>query len=131
MIAVLDSDFIIDFFKNKESAVKKMESLESGNAMLFTTVFNYHEVIKGFIKAQINGKEAFAELFFSSIGVLPYGRQEAKKAAQIEAELESRGEKISAFDTLIAAIAICRGAVLITRNTRHFSRIKGLKTESW
>ena len=32
---------------------------------------------------------------------------------------------------LIAARAIVAGAILVTNNTRHFSRVRGLKLENW
>jgi tRNA(fMet)-specific endonuclease VapC len=35
------------------------------------------------------------------------------------------------MDMLIAAAALSRGAILVTHNTKHFSRIKGLKIEDW
>jgi len=32
---------------------------------------------------------------------------------------------------LIAASAISSGAILVTHNIKHFSRIKGIKVEDW
>jgi len=32
---------------------------------------------------------------------------------------------------LIAAVSISAGAVLVTHNIKHFSRITGLKVEDW
>jgi predicted phosphodiesterase len=35
------------------------------------------------------------------------------------------------YDTLIAGHAVALGAILITSNTREFSRVRGLKLENW
>jgi len=38
---------------------------------------------------------------------------------------------IGNMDMLIAAAALSSGAVLVTRNTAHFSKITGLKFADW
>jgi tRNA(fMet)-specific endonuclease VapC len=35
------------------------------------------------------------------------------------------------MDTLVAAHARSLGATLVTNNERHFSKVRGLKLESW
>ena len=39
--------------------------------------------------------------------------------------------RIGDFDEMIAAHALALDAVLVTDNTRHFSRVSGLKIENW
>ena len=51
--------------------------------------------------------------------------------AVIRADLEMRGELISANDLLIAAQAVALEMVVVTDNTREFARIAGLKIENW
>jgi predicted nucleic acid-binding protein len=55
----------------------------------------------------------------------------AEKAAKIQAELRKKGKEIGHTDTLIAGIAIASNLELITNNTEHFKRIKGLKIANW
>ena len=57
--------------------------------------------------------------------------EDAREAGEIRAWLESRGEPIGPYDTLIAAQARRRGATLVTLNTREFERVPGLKIEDW
>jgi tRNA(fMet)-specific endonuclease VapC len=38
---------------------------------------------------------------------------------------------IGTDDTLIAGTALAHGATLVTRNSKEFSRIQGLKLEDW
>jgi tRNA(fMet)-specific endonuclease VapC len=55
----------------------------------------------------------------------------AKIAADIQAYLRKKGTEIGHTDTLIAGIAITSDLQLITNNTNHFKRIKGLKIDNW
>lgn len=50
---------------------------------------------------------------------------------QISSELESKGEPVGEFDALIASIALAHSERIITRNVKHFSRVKGLEIEKW
>ena len=50
---------------------------------------------------------------------------------RIRHELESRGVPIGAMDLLLAAQAAALGAVLVSNNTAHFSRVSGLVSENW
>jgi tRNA(fMet)-specific endonuclease VapC len=49
----------------------------------------------------------------------------------LKAGLERRGERVDDFDLAIAAHAIAHDAVVVTRNTRHFLRIRSLRVEDW
>ena len=50
---------------------------------------------------------------------------------EIRAELEAEGQPIGPNDLLIAAHAYALGAVLVTANTKEFTRIRGLTVENW
>lgn len=49
----------------------------------------------------------------------------------ISADLVKNGKKIDDADLLIASIVLANKGVLVTNNIKHFSRISGLKLESW
>jgi len=63
--------------------------------------------------------------------IIPFGEKEAEESAKVRAELESIGKPIGAYDTLIAGTAISSNFVLVTHNTKEFSRVKKLKQEDW
>lgn len=54
-----------------------------------------------------------------------------KRAAEIQAALRAKGLEIGHTDTLIAGTAMASELQLITNNTNHFKRIKGLELEHW
>ncbi len=71
------------------------------------------------------------EQFISSAETLDLDLKAEKKAGEIYANLRSNGELISDADILIAAIVIANDSILVTNNTKHFSRIEGLEFENW
>ncbi len=55
----------------------------------------------------------------------------SRSFGRIKADLERRGQPIGDFDASIVAHALAVDAVVVTRNVRHFSRIRGLGVEDW
>lgn len=53
------------------------------------------------------------------------------RAAELFETLRASGNLIENMDLLIAATALQHDATLITNNTKHFSRIEGLRLEDW
>lgn len=62
---------------------------------------------------------------------LPFDVEDALRAAEIRAGLKSLGTPIGPYDTLLAGQALARDLTLVTRNTREFSRVEGLRLENW
>ena len=67
----------------------------------------------------------------AGIQQVPSDREAALESARIRIDLEARGLLIGPMDLLIAGTAVSRGAVLVTNNTKEFSRIKGLRLSDW
>ncbi|UBF29813.1 type II toxin-antitoxin system VapC family toxin (plasmid) [Kovacikia minuta CCNUW1] len=64
---------------------------------------------------------------FASAPVLPFDAE----AIAIFDELRGQKVRVSTMDLRIAAIAISRNLVLLTRNVSDFNKILGLVTEDW
>jgi tRNA(fMet)-specific endonuclease VapC len=61
----------------------------------------------------------------------PWTDDVSARFGEIKASLERRGERIEDFDVAIAAHAATHGAVLVTANRAHMSRVPGLEIEDW
>ena len=63
--------------------------------------------------------------------VLPYDEKCAEHYGEIRADLKNRDCLIDGMDLLISAHARAKDLVLVTSNTKHFQRVKGLTIEDW
>ncbi len=84
-------------------------------------------VIKGGNTAQRRKLQSLEQL----LTVESFTREDARRYATLRHQLESRGQGIGPFDTLIAAQALRLGATVVTRNVREFGRVTGLLVENW
>jgi tRNA(fMet)-specific endonuclease VapC len=55
----------------------------------------------------------------------------AAHAGRLRAHLAALGQPIGPYDLLISGIALSHNLTLVTRNTREFERVPGLKIENW
>lgn len=71
-------------------------------------------------------RAAFAEALLDLVPVLPFGVPEARRHAQLWAELLAAGTMIGPHALLIAATALARGYSVATVSQREFERVAGL-----
>jgi tRNA(fMet)-specific endonuclease VapC len=70
-------------------------------------------------------------LFLSPYKIVGFDQKTAKIYASIRAGLERKGQLIGQNDIVIVATTLAHSAILVTNNTKEFSRIDGLKIEDW
>ncbi len=125
---LLDTTFLIDLANGiKETKPYLQEQL------LFTTSINMFEFVRGLYLKKIP-KNKYLEIMelFELIRMLPLDDAGIIKSAEISAVLYNKGIPIDDGDCLIAGIALSRGiTTIVTRNTDHFERIKGIKVEKY
>lgn len=71
------------------------------------------------------------KLFFEPLSSLPFDDKCAEEYGVIRTDLSSQGKIIGPNDLMIAATAKAHDAVLVSHNTKEFSRITGLRLEDW
>ncbi|MCF6318909.1 MAG: type II toxin-antitoxin system VapC family toxin [Proteobacteria bacterium] len=73
--------------------------------------------------------------FFAPLNSLPFDDTSAEEYGKIRADLSRQGQPIGRLigpnDLLIASIAKAFDVILVTNNTREFSRISGLRLVDW
>ncbi|MBT2326982.1 DNA-binding protein [Variovorax paradoxus] len=65
------------------------------------------------------------------LAVVPWPQEAAQHYAEIRLDLKKRGAQLGAADLMIAAHARAMDAIMVTNNTKDFSRVKGLQVENW
>lgn len=126
---VLDSTVLIDIFKGNKSVIP----IISSNQQFYTTQINMYEVIRGLFLKNIS-PEKFAQILELSehIRVLPLDDNSIIKSAAISSDLMKKGIAIEDCDCLTAGITLANGIkTIVTRNIKHFERIKDLTVETY
>ena len=104
----------------------------------WTTVVTFQEQTKGWLAAihhahtepqLLRGYQALFELLksFRTLNVLPFD----VSALAIFRDLKSQQLGVGTHDLRIAAIALARGAKVITQNLKDFEKVPGLLVEDW
>ena len=120
-MACLDTCFIIDILRNNKEAILIKERIEKGS-----------ELIRGLESIHLKEGEKYKiENFIRSVTTFPLDKKSAIKAGEIELELIRNGQKTSIEDVMIAAIVITNNESLITKNEKHFEKIKDLEIENY
>lgn len=71
------------------------------------------------------------DAFAANVSVMPFDEACAGVFGRIAAELADKGAPIGEFDVLIAAHAMALDLTLVTNNTKHFKRVRGLEIANW
>lgn len=90
------------------------------------------ELLFGAAKSQ-HGPQTLARLqqFLAPYASLPFDDAAAAVYGPLRADLERRGTPIGPNDLMIASIAVSANLILVTNNTREFSRVQNLALVNW
>jgi tRNA(fMet)-specific endonuclease VapC len=96
----------------------------------------WHELIYGCARLPRGKRRSALESYLHdvvqvSFPILPYDEVAAAWHGQERARLEGVGRSAPYVDGQIAAIAHANGLVLVTANTKDFTRFKDLTVENW
>lgn len=128
---MLDTNICIYAIKHKPDTVIK-KFLSHVPEELCISAITYAELMHGVEKSMSVERNRIAmSLFLSPITILQFDEHAAQEYGKIKAELEKKGTPIGPMDTLIAGHARSAGLILVTNNTREFSRVTGLTVEDW
>ena len=128
----LETDFLVALIRKDSSAIAKLGKLVENGERLATTPINAAELFKGAYRSK-NMDENLRRVrgILSRLDLLEFNLAASDIYGQITSELERKGEPIGEMDALIAGIALAHNERVVTRNVKHFSRVRGLEVESW
>jgi tRNA(fMet)-specific endonuclease VapC len=129
MGVMLDSSVLIAAERGKLQLPSLLDSL--GAQPVGISAVTAAELLHGCYRGKDAGirarRFAFVEALLELIPIRPFGLVEARRHAEVWAELAKRGMLIGAHDMQIGATALARGDALATLNTQDFARIPGLR----
>jgi len=131
MEKLLDTNIISYWMRGDEAVISRMKTCKPCD--LAISAITIAEIIYGIEKSPSRKEERREKLNLirSELIVLPFDELAAEEYGVIRSYLESKGIPISERDLQIAAIARSNHLVVVTHNTREFSRIPGLQLEDW
>ncbi|MBL8153164.1 MAG: type II toxin-antitoxin system VapC family toxin [Anaerolineae bacterium] len=128
---LLDTNTCIRYLNRRSASIIHRMDAESPDDIVVCSVTRA-ELIFGVMKSNNPEKtRAKQREFLEPLPTLPFDDAAAEDYGRIRAQLEAAGTPIGPNDLLIAAIALTHDLIVITHNTREFSRINGLKIEDW
>lgn len=128
---LLDTNACISYLNNPLSPIRShLERLDPNSVFVCSVV--KAELYFGVMHSQRpkRNREKL-ELFLKPLGSFPFDDAAAVHYGEIRAKLSKAGNLIGPHDLQIAATALCQGAILVTHNTREFSRVEKLTVEDW
>jgi len=129
--SMLDTDILSEFLRGNPKVIEKVADHLKEYGFVSLSIITYYEILNGLLYKDAKKQLQKFEDFIQLNKVIPLTLPMAKTAATIQADLRKKGTEIGHTDTLIAGIAITSELQLITNNTNHFKRIKGLKIDNW
>ena len=127
---LLDTNIAIYVIKRRP--IEVLGRFNENASRMAISVITLAELLHGAEKSsQPSGNLAVVEDFCSRLEVLPYTAKAAQHYGQIRTDLERAGQPIGVNDLHIAAHARSEGLIVVTNNTREFSRVPALLVENW
>jgi predicted nucleic acid-binding protein len=130
---VLDTSTIIAAERRAEAFASFLESVADQPVTI--AAITASELLHGWHRARDAAvrarRGAFVDAVLDTIRVLPFGLPEARRHADVWADLMNRGTMIGPHNLLVGATALAHGYVLVTLNRREFARVPGLTVRVW
>jgi len=131
MIYLLDTNICIAIIKKCPPEVKKkMIQTAVGEVAISSIVLAELWYGIELSEKKTENRAALCD-FLQYVVVLDWPEQAGRKYGKIRAHLKQKGTPVGANELLIAAHALALDAILVSDNTREFSRIPELKLENW
>jgi tRNA(fMet)-specific endonuclease VapC len=128
---ILDTNTCIAYLhKGEQEVVQKFAQAKPQELLLCSVV--KAELLYGARRSQrvAENLDKLAR-FFASFESLPFDDKAAEFYGTNRALLARTGTPIGANDLLIASIALAHDVAVITRNTKEFTRVPGLRVQTW
>jgi tRNA(fMet)-specific endonuclease VapC len=121
-VFVADTDVLVDFLRGVGEAGRVRLELQTGR--LCTTSITAFELWAGANRPQeINA----VETLLRATPILSLDPSSARRAGEIRRDLTRGGATIGMADALIGGICLEHDAILLTRNRKHYERVRGLR----
>src|SRR3989344_6859402 len=121
---LVDTDVLIDYSKGKSELLKTLLGLSSqSKAVLYITPINIAEYLNDFYLLKDKDRLSKAITYLENFKI----QLVEKKAGILAGRYMREGKTEFIADALIAGCCVAGELVLVTRNKKHFSKVKNLE----
>src|SRR5262245_9071927 len=135
---LLDADTVTHFSYGHANVRRKIE--EAGDEELAIAVITRHEILRGRAESLLKAANAEelrkaaerfrqAEELLSDFLVVGFDENSIRHFGRLRKQRNLK--KMGRADMLIACIALAHDALLVTRNTKDYKEVAGLRVENW
>ena len=130
MIYMFDTDTVSFFMKDNPKSLRPRVAKHEKDEFCISAI-TYAELMFGLKRNYSKQLDYWLHEVLDKFRVIPFEETSAGIYGEIRTILEKSGSSLDNMDMLIASSAIAAGAVLVSHNTRHFSKIRALTVEDW
>jgi tRNA(fMet)-specific endonuclease VapC len=125
---LLDTDTCIDALRHRPPILRRLKAVSPDDVAVAS--MTEAELWYGAWRSRdpAGARQSVAS-FLAPLTRLPFDSEAAERHAELRFAL--RAQPIGERDLIIASVAVAQGLVLVTHNTREFSRVPGLTVEEW
>ena len=135
---LLDTDTLTHLYAGNTSVIARLNAVEDSEVGI--TIITKAEMLRGRIEYLIKAENRDSllkaqELLFrteellAELLIVPISQKAADEFERLRRVSKLR--KVGRADLLIASISLANRATLVTRNTKHFKQIPGVRVVNW
>jgi tRNA(fMet)-specific endonuclease VapC len=128
---LLDTNTCIQFITGRSRSIADKFAEVGRQNILLCDIVKAELYYGAYKSTRLHSNLALYQTFFGEFVSLPFDGVVAETYGRIRVQLEALGTPIGPNDLQIAAIALANNLILVTHNTREFSRVSGLRSEDW
>lgn len=126
---LIDTNICIYYIKGQFELKKKFETVDPDNC--FISEITLAELMYGVENSEKKEKNRKTlDNFLTGVKIVPIFHS-LDVYAKEKARLRRSGTPIDEFDLLIGVTSVTHNLTMVTNNTEHFKRIKGIVLEDW
>ena len=127
---LLDTDTLIYVFKRAGNCLARLNRQNDSDITIST--INLFELEYGMGKSSNRIKmDRYVSSLCKRYIVLDFDREASLRAGVVRAVLHTQGTPTGPYDVQMAGIAMSKNLTIVTRDTREFERVPGLRVENW
>ena len=131
-VYMLDTNICSFIMRHQPVVVSRLMEHVTAGATIAISAITYCELRDGALGPKASPKHTrLVDELAARLDIYAWDAAAVDKTATIRAHLRSAGTPISVINSAIAGHALAAGAVVVTNNTREFSRVQNLRLEDW